>query len=163
MREVKCLSSAVASVRPSRTGSQCCLEKPRKTKGLKLGLWVLGFRVGRPSEMELESCQAWRADYREDTASETQRIEVEEKVLCVWDCCVYLGLWTHLKLKVRKRGLLDARRFLLTLSLSLLSTPPLNSSLQGFPGVWTTAGQQGYEQTPGEGGEVPRQRPAGKN
>ena len=39
MREVKSLSSAVASVRPGRTGSQHCLERPRKTKGLWLGVW----------------------------------------------------------------------------------------------------------------------------
>lgn len=38
MREVKSLSSAVASVRPGRTGSQHCLERPRKTKGSGDGL-----------------------------------------------------------------------------------------------------------------------------
>lgn len=47
MREVKCLSSAVASVRPGRTGSQRCLERPRKTKSCRLGFGV-GVEGGMP-------------------------------------------------------------------------------------------------------------------
>lgn len=43
MREVKCLSSAVASVGPGRTGSQLCLERRRKTKQ---GAQASGFGVG---------------------------------------------------------------------------------------------------------------------
>lgn len=61
MREVKCLSSAAASARPGRTGSQLCLERPRKTKGVK----HQGWRVGCPGDaeskredLEPESCQA---------------------------------------------------------------------------------------------------------
>lgn len=63
MREVKCLSSAVASVRPGRTGSQLCLERPRKTKGAEA--WVLGLGrregcLGDAESKQQESCQARR-------------------------------------------------------------------------------------------------------
>lgn len=54
---VKCLSSAVASVRPSRTGSQRCLERPRKTKGLKLGVWGWVIEGGMPCPGDAESNQ----------------------------------------------------------------------------------------------------------
>ncbi len=50
MREVKCLSSAVASVRPGRTGSQRCLEKPRTTKGAEAWGLRFGWRAGCPGD-----------------------------------------------------------------------------------------------------------------
>lgn len=56
MREVKCLSSAVASAGPGLTGSQLCLERPRKTKGLMFGVGSEGgvtARDGRKNSLRV--------------------------------------------------------------------------------------------------------------
>lgn len=67
-------------------------------------------------------------------------------------CRPALGLWSHVKgensSNRQKRDLKGAPCWL-SLSPCVLHSSPL-PSLQGFPGVWTAAGQRDHGQTPGE-------------